>query len=81
MVGIGKRFPCVPIGYVQIALWVVVLLAGWLLDGPVGIGTLISTVGAGAMMQVVYNIIRFEPRDVKHRSVLEITRALLHPMA
>ena len=78
LVGIGKRFPRVPIGYVQIAMWAVVLLAGWLLGGPVGIGTLISTFGAGAVMQAVYNIIRFEPRDVKHRSVVEITHALLH---
>lgn len=81
LVGIGRRVPCIPIGYVQIAIWAVVLLAGWLLDGPVGIGTLISTVGAGAVMQVVYGIIRFEPRDVKHRSVVEITHALLHPTA
>lgn len=81
LVGIGRRVPCIPIGYVQITIWAVVLLAGWLLDGPVGIGTLISTVGAGAVMQVVYGIIRFEPRDVKHRSVVEITHALLHPTA
>lgn len=77
LVGVGKRFPKVPIGYVQIAMWAVVLLAGWLLGGPVGIGTLISTVGAGAVMQVVYNIIHFEPRHVRHRSVAEVTNALL----
>ncbi|SEH35315.1 YczE/YyaS/YitT family protein [Selenomonas sp. KH1T6] len=77
LVGVGKRFPRVPIGYVQIGMWAVVLLAGWLLGGPVGIGTLISTVGAGAVMQVVYNIIRFEPRHVKHRSVAEVTQVLL----
>ena len=76
LVGVGKRFPRVPIGYVQIGMWAVVLLAGWLLDGPVGIGTLISTVGAGAVMQVVYNMIRFEPRHVKHRSVAEVTQVL-----
>ena len=77
LVGVGKRLPKVPIGYVQIAMWAVVLLAGWLLGGPIGIGTLISTVGAGAVMQVVYNIIHFEPRHVRHRSVAEVTNALL----
>ena len=76
LVGVGKRFPKVPIGYVQIGMWAVVLLVGWLLDGPVGIGTLLSTVGAGVVMQIVYDLIHFEPRDIKHRSVVEITAKL-----
>lgn len=76
LVGLGKRLPCVPIGVVQILLWTAVLFAGWLLGGAVGIGTLISTVGAGAVMQAVYSIIRFEPRKIRHRDVAEITRTL-----
>ena len=77
LVGLGKRLPRIPIGVVQILLWAVVLLAGWLLGGAVGVGTLISTVGAGAVMQAVYSVIRFEPRAVRHRDVKEITRNLL----
>ena len=76
LVGIGKRLPQVPIGYVQIGMWAIVLLLGWLMDGPVGIGTLISTVGAGAVMQVVYDLIHFEPRNVRHRSVAEVAKVL-----
>ena len=76
LVGLGKRLPRIPIGVVQILLWAVVLLAGWLLGGAVGVGTLISTVGAGAVMQAVYSAIRFEPRAVRHRDVTEITRDL-----
>ena len=77
LIGLGKRMPRVPIGVVEILLWAVVLLAGWLLGGPVGIGTLISTLGAGAVMQLVYNAIRFEPRDIVHRDVIEVTRRLV----
>ena len=77
LVGLGKRLPRVPIGVVQILLWGVVLLAGWLLGGAVGVGTLISTVGAGAVMQIVYSVIHFEPRTVRHRDAAEITRDLL----
>ena len=77
LVGIGKRLPKLPIGLVEILLWAWVLLIGWLLGGPVGIGTLISTFGAGAVMQVVYNAVRFEPRDIKHRNVIEVTKALV----
>lgn len=76
LVGLGKRMPRVPIGVVEILLWAVVLLIGFLLGGPVGIGTLISTFGAGLVMQFVYSIIRFEPRKMKHRDVFAVAREL-----
>ena len=77
LVGLGKRLPSVPIGIVEILLWAAVLLAGWLLSGPVGIGTLISTFGAGLIMQLVYNVIHFEPRSVVHRDVVEAVREMM----
>ena len=76
LVGLGKRMPKLPIGVVEVALWAVVLLIGWLLGGPVGIGTLISTFGAGLVMQLVYSLMHFEPRKLKHRGILEITKEL-----
>ncbi|MBQ3424334.1 MAG: hypothetical protein IJH38_03955 [Clostridia bacterium] len=76
LVGLGKRLPRLPIGAVEILLWAVVLLLGWLLGGPVGIGTLISTLGAGAVMQMVYTALGFEPRAVRHRDILEVSRQL-----
>jgi uncharacterized membrane protein YczE len=76
LVALGKRMPRIPIGFVEVLLWAVVLLAGWLLGGPVGIGTLLSTFGAGAVMQLVYSVIRFEPRKLRHRGVGEIFRLL-----
>ena len=77
LVGLGRRMPKIPIGIVEILLWGVVTLAGWLLGGPVGIGTLISTFGAGLVMQLVYSLIRFEPRTMKHRSVPEVMQILM----
>ena len=77
LVGLGKRLPKVPIGIVEIILWAAVLLAGWLLGGPVGIGTVISTFGAGLVMQVVYNLVKFEPRNVRHKDVIATVRMLL----
>lgn len=76
LVGIGKRLPRIPIGIVEILLWAAVLLAGWLLGGPVGIGTLISTFGAGLVMQLVYNLLKFEPRSVRHRDIVTVTKQL-----
>ncbi len=76
LVGLGKRLPKLPIGLVEILLWGAVVLLGWLLGGPVGIGTLLSVFGAGLVMQLVYSLIRFEPRALRHRSFVEIFRAL-----
>ena len=76
LVGLGKRVPKIPIGIVEVLLWAAVLLAGWLLGGPVGIGTLISTFGAGLVMQLVYNLLKFEPRLIRHSDVIRTIRIL-----
>ena len=75
-VGIGKRMKKVPIGVVLLLVMATVLLCGWLLGGKVGIGTLVCAFGTGPVMQVVCHIIGFEPRDVEHRSVIEIIKLL-----
>lgn len=77
MVGIGKRVKGIPIGAVQIAIWAVVCLVGWLLGGPVGIGTLLSTFGNGLIMQAVFHVVRFDPRDVRNRDCVEIIKVLI----
>ncbi len=76
LVGLGKRMPKIPIGIVEVLLWAVVLLIGYLLGGPVGIGTLISTFGAGLIMQLVYTLIKFEPRKLKHRDVFGVVKEM-----
>ena len=76
LVGLGKRLPSFPIGLVEVLLWASVLLAGWLLGGPVGVGTLFGTFGAGAVMQAVYSLVRFEPRNIRHRDIIEVLREL-----
>lgn len=76
LVGLGKRMPKVPIGIVEVLLWAVVLLGGYLLGGSVGIGTLISTFGAGLVMQLVYIVIHFEPRDLEHKDIITVAKVL-----
>ncbi|MBR7081284.1 MAG: hypothetical protein IKI49_01035 [Oscillospiraceae bacterium] len=77
LIGLGKRMPKIPIGVVEIILWAVVVLFGWLIGGPVGIGTLIGTFGAGVIMHIMYSALKFDPRDIKHRDVIEVTRELV----
>ena len=71
LVGLGKRLSFLPIGAVLVILYGTVLLIGWLLGGPVGIGTIVTTFGSGVVMQMVFNALKFEPRDVDHQSVFQ----------
>ena len=71
LIAIGKRMSKIPIGIVEILLWAMATLIGWLLGSTVGIGTLISTFGAGAVMHLFYSAIHFEPRELKHKSLKE----------
>jgi uncharacterized membrane protein YczE len=77
LLGIGRRLKKIPIGIVELLIWAVVLLIGWLLGGPVGIGTLVSTFGAGVVMQLIYNLIHFEPRGIEHRSITKTIGELM----
>ncbi|HOO07027.1 MAG: hypothetical protein IKG82_11410 [Oscillospiraceae bacterium] len=70
LIAIGKRMPKIPIGVVEILLWAVVTLIGWMLGGSVGIGTVISTFGAGAVMQMFFDVIGFEPRKLHHKNLI-----------
>ena len=71
LITIGKRLPKIPIGVVEILLFTLVTLFGWLLGGTVGIGTLISIFGAGTVMHLFYRLVNFEPRELKHKSIAE----------
>ena len=76
LIAIGKRLPKIPIGVVEILLFAFVTLIGWMLGGTVGIGTLISIFGAGAVMHLFYVGISFEPRKLRHKSVVETVQNL-----
>ncbi|MGN0983983.1 MAG: YitT family protein [Gemmiger sp.] len=78
LIGLGKRLRQFPIGAVQVLLWAMVLVTGWLLGGSVGIGTLVSTFGSGIIMQMIFDGIRFEPRTIQHQSVLDTAKLLCH---
>ena len=74
LVGLTKRFKRVPIGAVSIALLSVVTLAGWLLGGPVGVGTLIFAFCMGPIMQFAFRTVRFDATTIRHQHLLESLR-------
>ncbi|MEE3405363.1 MAG: hypothetical protein VZR73_14900, partial [Acutalibacteraceae bacterium] len=76
LIAIGRKMPKIPIGIIEILLWTTVTACGYLLGGTVGIGTVISTLGAGAVMHLFYTVIHFEPRKLRHKSVIETVQTL-----
>lgn len=76
LTGVGKRLKQLPIGVVQAIILAVVLFFGWILGGKVGIGTLINVIGTAVMMQIVFKLLRFDPRNVSHRSVIPVSKIL-----
>ena len=71
LVGLAKRARRIPIGAVSIALLGSATLIGWLLGGPVGIGTLICAFAFGPIMQLAFRSVRFDATMVKHQRLRE----------
>ncbi len=76
LVGVGRRFPKVPIGLIQGIILSTVLLMGFLLGGQIGIGTVVTTFGIGIAIQIVFSLIKFEPRKVKHQNIYESIKSI-----
>jgi uncharacterized membrane protein YczE len=76
LIAIGKRMPKIPIGVVEILLLAVVTFAGWFLGGTVGIGTIVSVFVGGSVMHLFFDVIGFEPRKLKHKSLKETLKSL-----
>lgn len=67
LVGLAKRAKRLPIGVVSIALLSAATLIGWLLGGPVGIGTLLCAFGTGPVMQLAFRTVRFDATGIRHQ--------------
>ncbi len=76
LVGLAKRLRFLPIGAVSIALLSTATLIGWLLGGPVGIGTIICAFGAGPVMQLAFRTVRFDATGIRHQNLAESFRVL-----
>lgn len=77
LVGLAKRLRKVPIGLVSVGLLSTATLVGWLLGGPVGIGTLICAFGAGPIMQLAFRSVRFDATKITHQRLGETARIML----
>ena len=76
LVGLAKRAGRVPIGAVSIALLSLATFIGWLLGGPVGLGTLICAFCTGPIMQAAFRTVRFDATRIRHQHLAESARVL-----
>ena len=76
LVGLAKRMKKVPIGAISIGLLSLATFIGWLLGGPVGIGTLICAFGAGPVMQLAFRTVHFDATGIHHQHLLDSFRIL-----
>ena len=77
LVGLAKRMKRLPIGAVSIGLLGSATLIGWLLGGPVGVGTLICAFLAGPIMQLAFQSVRFDATAVRHQRLRDSLRVFL----
>lgn len=66
-VGLSKKLPRVPIGIIGVVILSGVVIIGFLLGGPIGIGTVIGALCMTPTMQLVFQILKFVPEDVVHQ--------------
>lgn len=60
-----------PVSLIRFSIESVALIIGWFLGGLVGIGTLITVLGIGYCVQIVYKAFKFDVNSLKHRSLKE----------
>lgn len=71
LVGFSRKLPKIPIGVVSIGIMTIVAGIGWLLGGPLGVGTLICAFLAGPIMQFAFRVTKFNATQVSHQGLKE----------
>lgn len=65
-----------PVGLCRGIIEVLVTIAGYLLGGLVGIGTILTATLIGPIIQIVFRIVHFDPRALKHERLIDTYRNL-----
>ena len=77
MSALSKKFTRIPVGIIRGSIETAVLVIGFFLGGPVGIGTLIGMFGIGFAIQLVFGFFHFDVRTITHESVMDTIRGII----
>ena len=70
------RITKLPAGLCRGIIELLVTIAGWLLGGMVGIGTIISVIAIGFCIQITFRVFKFNVTAVKHETLRDTYLAL-----
>ncbi|HAP5878359.1 TPA: YitT family protein [Enterococcus faecalis] len=65
-----------PIKKVRLFIELAASLAGYLLGGPIGIGTIIIAILMGKFMQSIFSLFKFNVNQVKHKSLFDSLKTI-----
>lgn len=71
MVALNRRFPRMPIGLARFTIECTVLVLGWVMGAPAGVGTAMSMFGISFLMQITFKALHFDAKSVCHESLRE----------
>ena len=77
LVALAKRVKKIPIGAVSITLLSLATFIGWLLGGPVGIGTLICAFATGPIMQMAFKTVHFDATGIHHQNLIDSMKVIM----
>ena len=70
------RKTSLPVGLCRGIIEVLVTILGFLMGGLIGIGTIVTATLIGPFIQIVFHIVRFDPRTLHHESLADTYRCL-----
>ena len=74
-----KRKTKMPVGIGRSIVELTVTLAGWILGGMVGTGTVISIFGIGLFIQITFVFLKFDPTAVAHETIKQTYKTHRRP--
>lgn len=75
MVATARKTKLKP-GYCRIGIEATVTLLGFFMGGPVGVGTLIGAFSQGVCIQIVFQLMRFRPTEIRHENFVDLWKNL-----
>lgn len=70
MVALNRRLR-IPVGIARTSIEMTALVIGWLLGGMVGIGTIMAVFLIGLILQVLFDWLRFDPKQIQHEKLAD----------
>lgn len=66
-----ERKTGLPVGVCRALIEASAVLFGWLMGGPVGLGTVLAAFGIGFCIQTTFSLLKFKTTDIRHETLRE----------